>query len=210
MNARTYALILIVILASFLGFLVENCFISFSSGVIDNRNMILPFLLGYGLAILTIYKLFGTPHSPMFFGKGISISNPFISFVYYFIIAFLCVSIGELILGHLIEWSCEIVWWNYTALPLHITKYTSIPTSTIFAILITVFMKYFFDPLLNRFSKMNYQTLSILAISLIVLLSIDFINSGIYMFKTHHTLRLWRIEFYKPLKELLITSKGHH
>ena len=209
-NARTYALILIVILVSFLGFVVENFFISFSNGVMDNRNMVLPFLLGYGLAILTIYKLFGTPDSPMFFGKGISISNPFISFVYYFIIAFLCVSIGELILGHLIEWSCEIVWWNYTALPLHITKYTSIPTSTIFAILITVFMKYFFDPLLNRFSKMNYQTLSILAIALIVLLSIDFINSGIYMFKNHQTLRLWRIEFEKPIKDILITPKGHH
>ena len=209
-NARTYALILIVILVSFLGFVVENFFISFSSGVIDNRNMILPFLLGYGLAILTIYKLFGTPHSPMFFGKAIAIDSPFVCSTYYFIIAFLCVSIGELILGHLIEWSCEIVWWNYTALPLHITKYTSIPTSTIFAILITLFMKYFFDPLLNRFSKMNYQALSIIAISLIVLLSIDFINSGIYMFKNHQTLRLWRIEFEKPIKDILITPKGHH
>ncbi len=209
-NARTYALILIIILVSFLGFLVENFFISFSIGVIDNRNMVLPFLLGYGLAILTIYKLFGTPHSPMFFGKNVVIGSSFISSLYYFLIAFLCVSIGELILGHMIEWSCDIVWWNYTALPLHITKYTSIPTSTIFAMLITVFMKYFFDPLLNNFSKMNYQTLSILAISLIVLLSLDFINSGIYMFRNHHTLRLWRIEFDNSIKQLIINQKGHH
>jgi uncharacterized membrane protein len=209
-NTKTLALILIIVLVSFLGFVVENIFTSFSHGFIDNRNMVLPFLLGYGLAVFTIYKLFGTPHTPLFFGKPVVINSSFISTLYYFAIAFLCVSLGEIILGHLIEWSCDIVWWNYTALPLHITKYTSIPTSTIFATLITVFMKHFFNPILNNFSKMNHQTLSILAISLIVLLSLDFINSGIYMFKNHHTLRLWSIEFDKSIKQILIEMKGNH
>ena len=208
-NARALALILIVVLVSFLGFIVENIFTSYSSGVIDNRNMVLPFLLGYGLAILVIYKLFGTPHAPMFFGKELSLGNAALSSLYYFTIAFLCVSIGEVALGYIIEWSCDIVWWNYTAIPLHITKYTSIPTSTIFAILITVFMKHFFNPLFNTFSKMNYQALSILAISLLVLLSLDFVNSGIYMFKNHQTLKLWSVEFDRSIKQILIDMKGH-
>ena len=209
-NARALALILIVVLVSFLGFIVENIFTSFSGGVIDNRNMVLPFLLGYGLAVLAIYKLFGTPHAPLLFGKEIPLNNALLSSIYYFIIAFLCVSIGELILGHIVEWSCDIVWWNYTSIPLHITKYTSVPTSTLFALMITVFMKYFFNPLFNTFSKMNYQALSVLALSLIVLLSLDFLNSGIYMFKNHQTLRLWRVEFERSIKQILIDMKGHH
>ena len=110
MEVKSLALILIIVFVSFLGFITENTFISFRTGKIDNRNMIFPFLLGYGLAILVIYKLFGTPDTPLLFGKEIQINIPFLSFLYYFVIAFLCVTVGELILGHLIEWTCNIKW----------------------------------------------------------------------------------------------------
>lgn len=209
-STRTLSLILIIVFVSFLGFVVENIFRVYSNGVIDNRNMVLPFLLGYGLAILMIYKLFGTPNAPLFFGKEIIVENTFVSVIYYFAIAFIGVSIGELILGHLIERTCDIVWWNYTALPLHITKYTSIPTSFLFATMITVFMKYLFEPMLNVFSKIPQQTLSVLSITLIVILSIDFIHSGIYMFKNHQILEMWRVDFEKSIKEIIINMKGSH
>ena len=194
-NTRALALILIIVLVSFCGFIVENVSTSISDHKIDNRNMVLPFLLGYGLAILVIYKLFGTPNKPLFCGKEITLNSSLFSFLYYFAITFLCVTIGELILGHFIEWSCQIKWWDYSALPLHITQYTSIPTSLAFASLITVFMKYIFTPLLDGLSKINPQFLAIISISLIIILSIDFIHSGIYMFTHHSTLKLWRIEF---------------
>ncbi len=194
-RARVFALILVIVLVSFLGFIVENISTSISDGKIDNRNMTLPFLLGYGLAILVIYKLFGTPNEPLFWGKEITLNSSFFSFIYYFAITFLCVSIGELILGHFIEWTCQIKWWDYSALPLHVTQYTSIPTSLAFATLITVFMKYLFSPLINIFAKLNPQLLAILSISLLIILSIDFVHSGIYMFTHHSTLKLWRIEF---------------
>lgn len=207
-NTKTLALILIIVLVSFLGFIVENVFISFFSGKLDNRNMILPFLLGYGLSILALFKLFGTPNNPLFFGKQIIFSSTYLSTAYYFVVTFLCVSIGELILGHLVEWMCDIQWWNYTSIPWHITRYTSVPTSTVFSILITIFMKYIFNNLLNSFSKWNVPLLSILSISLILLLSIDFIHSGIYMFKHHSTLKIWSIELEKPIKEMLTNMKG--
>ena len=202
MKVNAFALILIIIFVSFLGFITENIFIFARHGFIDNRNMVLPFLLGYGLAILIIFKLFGTPNTPLFFTKELYFKKPFISSLYYFIISFLCVSIGELILGHLIEWSCNIIWWDYTSLPFHVTKYTSVPTSFLFASMITVFMKYLFDPMLNMFAKIPYQVLSIITITLIVLLGIDFIHSGIYMFKNREILQLWRIEFEHSLIEI--------
>ena len=192
---RVFALILVIVLVSFLGFIVENISTSISDHKFDNRNMTLPFLLGYGLAILVIYKLFGTPNEPLLCGKEMNLNSSFFSFIYYFAITFVCVSIGELILGHLIEWTCQIKWWDYSALPLHVTQYTSIPTSLAFATLITIFMKYLFSPLIDIFSRLNPQILAILSLSLIIILSIDFVHSGIYMFTHHSTLKLWHIEF---------------
>lgn len=209
-NARTLALIMIIVFVSFLGFVVENVFRSYSEGIMDNRNMVLPFLLGYGLAILAFFKLFGTPDSPLFWGKEIVLKTGFSSTLYYFAVAFLCVSVGEIILGYLTEWCCGIVWWNYTDLPLHVTKYTSVPTSFLFALMITAFMKYLFNPMLDMFAKIPIQTLSVMAITLIVLISIDFLHSGIYMFKNHQTLRLWQIDFERSIKEIIIDMKGSH
>jgi uncharacterized membrane protein len=207
MNTKIFALLLIAVIASFLGFCIENIFIGFYRGFIDNRNMILPFLFGYGLAILAYYLLFGTPNNPLYFTKEISFSNSHLSTLYCFLISFLGVSIGEIILGHLTEWAFGIIWWDYSAIPLHITRYTSVPTSLCFALLITVFMKYCFTPLLNAFSKMNPHVLSFIALSFLLVLSLDMINSTIYMYKNHDTLRTWRYDFEKPLKDFLLTSK---
>lgn len=203
MNTKTLALIMIIIIVSFLGFCIENIFTAYAGGIINNRNMILPFLLGYGLAILAFYAAVGTPNAPKFFKIELRLS-PLWSIIYYYVIAFLGVCIAEIVIGYAIEWSCGIIWWDYTALPLHITRYTSVPTSTIFALLITVFMKFLFHPLLNSFSKMNPRALGILSISLFVLLSVDFIHSGIYMFKNRELLRLWKVEFDKPIKQYFL------
>ena len=209
MRTKALALILIIVLISFLGFITENLFIYFRKGFIDNRNMVLPFLLGYGISVFLIYKLFGTPDKPLFFGQEVIVKNGFIGFIYYFIIALLCVMVGELILGHLVEWICDIKWWDYSTIPFSITRYTSIPTSAVFSLLITVFMKYLFSPLMDIFTtKMNPRLLCVLALSLIVLLSVDFIHSGIYMLNHHKTLDIWKIDLGKPLKQMLIDMKG--
>lgn len=207
-ESKVFALILIAVIVSFLGFCVENFFISYSHGFIDNRNMILPFLFGYGLSILAYHSLFGTPNNPLFFGKEVVIARSSSALIYCFSIAFLGVSIGEVILGTLTEKLCGIIWWDYSAIPLHLTRYTSVPTSMGFAFLITVFMKYFFEPLLKYFSGLNHTSLSIIALSLAALLSLDMINSAVYMFRHHETLKLWRLDFEMPLKEFIYIK--HH
>ena len=182
-----------------MGFCVENVFIGLSHGFIDNRNMILPFLLGYGLSIFAFYSLFGTPVEPLYFKEKIHFKTKWGSTLYCFLIAFLGVSIGEILVGYATEWTCDIIWWNYTAIPLHLTRYTSVPTSLGFALLITIFMKYCFTPLMNAFSKIHSKVLSSVAVALIIILSIDTLNSAIYMFRMNNTLHLWRIE----VKEIL-------
>lgn len=201
-SVNSYALMLVAAVVSFIGFCVENTFVCLSSGVIDNRNMVLPFLFGYGLIILAFYKLFGTPNHPVLLGKELNLSDEK-GIAYCFIIAFIGVCVGEIIVGHLTEWLLDIVWWDYSEVPLHITRYTSIPTSFAFAAMITIFMKYCFTPLLNYFSRMNPHALSFLAIAITLVLTFDMINSAIYMFKHGEILRIWKIEFKRSLKELI-------
>lgn len=191
---KVASMCLVITVVSFLGFWVENIFIAITKGYIDNRNMLFPFLLGYGLAIAVIYLLFGTPKEPKFFGIELKSNNKVQNILTFLFITFLCVCVGECILGTFVEKTCGIVWWNYSNIPLHFTKYTSFPTSLGFALLITVFMEYFFTPIYNGFTKINKKTLYILATVFIVLLVGDFLFSAARMFNTLELMKIWRIE----------------
>ena len=87
-----YVWLMIVIICSFIGWVVENLWIMLRFGYFDNRNMFCPFLLGYGLAIFIIFLLFGNPKD-----------YPDIE---YFFKVFIFVSISELMLGYSFEYIC--------------------------------------------------------------------------------------------------------
>lgn len=145
---RAYLGIVIAII-SLMGYLLENTWLAVTKGYIDNRNMNLPFLFGYGLLVVGMYYLFGTPDEMMFFRIPLKVP-PAVGRVLYFILAAVIVSVCEVALGTAMEKICGIEYWNYTWIPLHITKYTSVPTSVGFSLLITVFMdKYFMNILLK-------------------------------------------------------------
>lgn len=201
-SSSSSSMLMTMITVSFLGFCIENIWIAATQGVINNRNMLLPFLWGYGLAIFVIYLLFGTPDTPKLFTRDLSIGSGALSALYYFVIAFLCVCIGEIIVGYAIEWGCDIIWWDYTVLPLHITRYTSVPTSAAFAALITVFMKYLLKPLISLFDRANPSVLSVVAICLAILLSLDMLNSLIYMIQNGDTMHVWSITVGDPILKL--------
>ncbi len=187
------ALFLIIAIVSFLGFCVENIWLSITKGYMDNRNMRLPFLIGYGLAMVAIFGIFGTPQSPRFFHIPIAIQNTYLRTACYFCIACLCVMVREIALGTVVEKATGIVWWNYSRLPLHITKYTSIPTTLAFGTLITTFMGCFFSPLYAAFSHSDSKALMAVAFVLMALMVLDLIMSAIGMFKTGQLLKLWKI-----------------
>lgn len=145
---RAYLGIVIAII-SLMGYLLENTWLAVTKGYIDNRNMNLPFLFGYGLLVVGMYYLFGTPDEMMFFRIPLKVP-PAVGRILYFILAAVIVSVCEVALGTAMEKICGIEYWNYTWIPLHITKYTSVPTSVGFSLLITVFMdKYFMNILLK-------------------------------------------------------------
>ncbi len=193
-TAEVFALCLIITIVSFLGFVVENVWLAATKGFMDNRNMCLPFLLGYGLAMVAIYLMFGTPAAPRLFKKKLQIESAFLRALVYLLIVMACVSLGEVVLGTTVEKTCGIIWWDYSRLPLHITRYTSVPTSIGFALLITIFMRYFFEPLYKFFVEMDYKDLRVTACGFMTLMVVDFVHSAVRTYKERSLLQIWRID----------------
>lgn len=198
-----FALIMLVATVSFLGFIVENVWLALTKGYIDNRNMCFPFLLGYGLAILLIYVILGTPKKIWLFGKMFFIKNKIIKFLVYFIGVMICVSIGEIVLGTFVEKVCNFYWWDYSSLPLHITRYTSIPTSTMFSALIYFFMDNIFQPLYFFFQDWSFDNLKRYALILGLIISVDFVYNSYKMYKTQAMTKRWQVTIHSKHAHLL-------
>lgn len=194
MNMKSSVLCMIIIVVSFLGFLVENVWLAITKGFIDNRNMCLPFLLGDGLAVAGIYKLLGTPRKMMLFGKHIVTDDPMKSVGIYFSVVFVFVCVGEIALGKLMEGICHFCWWDYSRIPMHITQYTSVPTSIAFSCLIVFFMYFLFEPLGRFFASWDSLTLYVTAAAGMCLLICD-CGYNLYRMYVDESLQCrWRIE----------------
>lgn len=179
-----YELNIMIVFASFLGFAVENFWLALTKGYIDNRNMNLPFLLGYGLVILGFYIFVGTPEKlriTEWFNIYLSKQG---SYIFYFAVSFTLVSAGEIILGTFVERLFGFEYWNYTRIPFHFTKYTSLPTSAGFGTIITFFMGYCFDNTMNYIHNMPGTIVKNIGALLITLLVMDFVHSFAVMYRS--------------------------
>lgn len=193
MKYKWYNLGILVILVSFMGFAVENIWLALTKGYINNRNMNLPFLLGYGLAVLAIYLLFGVPSEMKLLNRFPVKASRMVKYILYFLCVMLCISIGEIILGMVTEEFCHIEYWNYSPIPLHITKYTSVPTSAGFATMITLFMEKVFPLLMNKMESLDGRAVRIIVVVLLIMMTADFIKCYGQMIKTSNFNERWRI-----------------
>lgn len=184
---------ILVIIVSFMGFAVENIWLAVTKGYINNRNMNLPFLLGYGLAMVAIYILFGIPSEMKILNRFPVKASRLMKYLLYFLCVMICISIGEIILGMVTEKFCHIEYWNYSLIPLHITKYTSVPTSMGFAAMVTLFMEKAFPLLMDKLGGMDTRAICIVVCILLVMMTADFIICYGHMIKTQNFYEKWRI-----------------
>ena len=186
-----FAFFMLISIVSFLGFAVENLWMAATKGYMDNRNMTLPFLLGYGLAVAAIFFLFGIP-SKMRIGTYIlPFKSKAASIFFYYLAVALCISVGEIALGTLVEKVCGIVWWDYTNLPFHITKYTSLFTSIGFTAIIVLFMEFAALPIFRFVSSWNIVGLGFCSCTLMLLMLVDFGRSAYLMWRDKKLLVTW-------------------
>lgn len=194
MKNQILALGMVMIVVSFLGFVVENVWLAITKGFVDNRNMCLPFLIGYGFAMLAIYILLGTPGELALLGRKLNIRRKIVRKLLYFLLVVVCICVGEILLGKLVEYTCGFYWWDYSSLPMHITRYTSIPTSMGFSVLVTAFMDNCFMPLINKFAVWDYEKLRLVAVSFMLLLTGDFIYNAYKMYKDRKMQTRWKFD----------------
>ncbi len=192
---RIIPYVFVIVVASFLGFIVENAWLGIRYGYFDNRGMILPGLLGYGLAIIGVFLVLGTPDHPRFLWMDISIGNKPAQLAYFVFTSAILVSAGEIALGTFVEKYCQIEWWNYSSLPLHIGKYTSVFTSIAFGLMITIFMNSLFFSIMKWAMYINSVILQTVIMILFILLLADFLHEAKYMMKNKRINRRWKISF---------------
>ncbi|MBE6014390.1 MAG: hypothetical protein E7241_03365 [Lachnospiraceae bacterium] len=183
----------VIIVASFLGFAIENAWIAIKYGCFENRGMIFPFLFGYGVMIVAVYFLFGLPSNPLFFGRPIK--NNLNKDFQYILCIMITICVGESLLGNTVELVSGYQWWDFSEVPLHIGEYTSIPTSIGFALIIYLFMKNAYTPIVEYANKLDNDNHSRIIIVLMVIIILDYIVSTIFMVRNGDVLRVWRLEF---------------
>lgn len=188
------ALGMIVAIVSFLGFVSENIWLAATRGYVDNRGMRCPFLIGYGIAFLLIYMMFGTPRKLWIFGKTVQVEKRAIAWLIYFAEVMVCICVGEILLGLFVEKTCHLYWWDYSEIPLHITRYTSIPTSVLLAFLVTFFMDRVFPPLYVFFQKQSGPELIAVTVLLLTVMVVDFIVNARKMYRLKRIVRIWRFD----------------
>lgn len=194
MKYNIFVLGIMVAIISFLGFVVENVWLAITKGYINNRNMNAPFLLGYGLLVLFLFFVLGTPDNPARWMLLKKTQSRRMQYLVYFICSFVAVCIGEILLGTVVERLCNIEYWNYSNIPMHITKYTSVPTSTGFAAMITFIMGKCFTPLMNWISRMDSTRLRAVSVVLMVIMIIDFFHSFYHMIASKDFYLKWKVE----------------
>lgn len=186
-----YSLAMMAAVISFLGFVLENIWLACRKGYMDNRNMTLPFLFGYGLLVTGIYVLIGTPEElHINVSPGASLTT---RYIVYFLSAAVIVSVGEIVLGMTVEKVFGFEYWNYESLPMHITKYTSIPTSLGFAFIITFFMGKCFTPIMSLVTSLDVHDLRGTAVVLTAAMVSDFAVSFARMYKTRTLNVRWTV-----------------
>ncbi len=180
------------------GFLAEDIGRMITLGNVDSRYMHMPFIMPYGLGVLVAYLALGRPSEFRIFGwhfiKGDSKKERNIRRVLYYVFAFCCITFGEMGYGLLVEATTGRQLWNYNDIPLHITQYTSIPTSFLFTTGVFVVMEYF-TPAIMRFFDRNSSDATFVFTSIILLLSFtDMIVMMIRLFANGYASQWWSID----------------
>lgn len=187
-----YELNIMMALVSFLGFVSENCWLAITKGYIDNRNMNLPFLFGYGLGMLLFLTFVGTPDNL----KASEIFHVYPgrrnSWLFYFVVSAVLVSVGEVLLGTFVECFFGFEYWNYTQIPLHITKYTSVPTSLFFGLAVTLWMGYGFGEIMVWIHHMPEAVVKITGTVLPLMIIADFVVCFSAMYHNRCLNTRWR------------------
>lgn len=188
-----------MIVFAFFGFCAENIGRMAVQHIFDCRHQILPFLFAYGIALLAVYVLMGTPDELRFFNirifKSMTRGRRVLSHLIYFAVIFFFIMVGEIAVGMIYEKFAGVILWDYSNIPTHITRYTSIITTLLYGGGVYLLMAFAFKPMMNLISKMGTKAATIIDCTLGVAIVLDFIATLIIMFATGEAPNYWSVKF---------------
>ena len=114
-----------------------------------------------------------------------------------FLAAFVLILFGEMSVGLLFDKCFGVQAWDYRNIPLHITRYTSIPTTFGFTTGITLLMHFVFRPVVAFFERLPRKLCFWLALIFGVLIAADYCIMIGGMLVTGHFPDYWSIRFGK-------------
>lgn len=152
---------------SILGYFIEEGGMALLGMEYNSSLLTGPWTVVYGIASLAIIYA-GNRIDLLNYKKGIKV-------LIFIIISCLMLTSIEFIAGWSIEATLGIVYWDYSGLPYHFTKYVSLPISiiwTVYALLLYYLIYPYLNPLIKKIPK--YIT-----IILMVLFVVDILYSAI-------------------------------
>ncbi len=172
---------IVMIVGSFLGWFVENLYRFIDQGIIDNRYHFLPFIFAYGIAVIAMFIALGNPNDIHFFGKKILKKDlkykKLWSNLLYLAIVSMFVLVGEIGVGYFYEGLTGLYLWNYSEMPLHITRYSGVLSMFGFGFGAWAFMKGIFFPLISWLKRnMSVKVARIIYCTLGLLIVLDGIS----------------------------------
>lgn len=199
-SARAACIFLLMIMTAFIGWAAENTVKLVTSGVIDNRYHVLPFIFPYGFAFLVMHLVLGDTDDIGFFGKKIfkkkSLGSKILSNLLYVFIVCLFVFLGELGVGNAYETLTGATLWDYSEMPLHLTKYVCLSSAFGYGIGAYAVMKFMFYPLLNQlWNYGNIKSIRIVDCTLGTLVVLDSLCMILVTLITKVPPVYWTIQF---------------
>jgi len=170
---KTQELILLALIISHLGWVMEMLLFKLCFGIIADRGFLtLPFCPIYGATVLAVYFLIGTPQRGGVLLRHLSSGGP--RAIVYFTLASLIPTVSELVFGEIMEKISGRVLWDYTSMQYNLGKYISLESSLTWGALITGVML-LFEPMLDFFGRLNIRIRKRIVIVLIVAIATDFL-----------------------------------
>ena len=117
---------------SIFGFILEIIICFILKNPINSGILYGPWTPVYGIGILII----------IFLNNKLKKYKKTKHYLLLFLFSFIILTFIELIGGYLIEFTFNDIYWDYSALPLHIGKYISIEISLIWGLLSIIYVKY--------------------------------------------------------------------
>lgn len=188
LSIRFCRLVIIFGLFAFLGWLYETLlWYSMNDYFIDIGFAALPICPIYGFTVVGMYLLVGTIDDPSkliqkMFRKPIK--KKWVKTINYAICAAIVVDGIELVTGIVFEHALGVRLWDYSHMSLNLWGYISLPTTIGWMLIIPIVMKFIFAPIYNKVAKFKDKNARIMAITIISLVSIDFIFNVIYIIAT--------------------------